>query len=548
MSRLSFCLLSALAGATPLACAQFQAPPSGGQLLREAQAAQRPPARDSEAALPGLEASPPEASLSGGPRMRLKAVRIVGAQTQSVDRLQALLADAVGQELDLSGLQALADRITAHYRAQGYALARAWLPAQEIRDGEVEITVVEACLDKLNLRVAEGLPTEGVRARLGHLREGEPLMSSALEGDLLALSDVPGVRVQTVLRPGESMGTSELDIEVMPGERLSGVVGLDNLGNRSTGELRGTASLRVASPFLFGDALEASAAYAGRGLGYLRVAWQAPWGAAGWDIGVAQSLMHYRLGGEFASLQARGSASDSTLYAIKSLQRRRDGRLRLELAFDRKRYDDEANGALAVKRVDALAVSVSGDRQAGEGSAWGSAGVVAGRLRLDPANVEADAQGHRTAGSYARLVLQGGGERALADGLAGSLRANAQWAAKNLDSSEKLALGGLQGVRAYPQGEASSDDALILSAELRWSLGAWRALVFADAAQGRLWHRGLPAERAVRKTLHGVGAGAELSLPQRVLLQLTVAQPTAGPPARRADRGARAWLQLGKAF
>ena len=113
-------------------------------------------------------------------------MRITGAQTQSTERLQALLADAVGKDLDLAGLQALAERITVHYRAQGYAVARAWLPAQEVRDGEVEIAVVEGRLDRLAVNVTGGLPAGEVRARLRHLREGEPLMTRAL----IALSNL----------------------------------------------------------------------------------------------------------------------------------------------------------------------------------------------------------------------------------------------------------------------------------------------------------------------------------------------------------------------
>ena len=50
------------------------------------------------------------------------------------------------------------------------------------------------------------------------------------------------------------------------------------------------------------------------------------------------------------------------------------------------------------------------------------------------------------------------------------LSARGQLASRNLDSSERLSLGGFSGVRAYPQGEASGDVGYTARAELRWLL------------------------------------------------------------------------------
>ena len=47
-------------------------------------------------------------------------------------------------------------------------------------------------------------------------------------------------------------------------------------------------------------------------------------------------------------------------------------------------------------------------------------------------------------------------------------RLDGQWASKNLDSSEKMALGGYAGVRGYAQGEATGDSAAILTVEGRY--------------------------------------------------------------------------------
>jgi len=46
----------------------------------------------------------------------------------------------------------------------------------------------------------------------------------------------------------------------------------------------------------------------------------------------------------------------------------------------------------------------------------------------------------------------------------------AQIASKNLDSSEKLYLGGASGVRAYPSGEGGGSEGQLVNLELRWKL------------------------------------------------------------------------------
>jgi hemolysin activation/secretion protein len=47
-------------------------------------------------------------------------------------------------------------------------------------------------------------------------------------------------------------------------------------------------------------------------------------------------------------------------------------------------------------------------------------------------------------------------------------RVHGQWASKNLDSSEKMSLGGESGVRGYAQGEGTGDHAAIFTGELRY--------------------------------------------------------------------------------
>ncbi|PGP54024.1 hypothetical protein CN998_33340, partial [Bacillus cereus] len=75
-----------------------------------------------------------------------------GNRVFATERLQPLLADLQGQELDLAGLRAAAQRITDYYQKQGYVLARAFLPPQDIENGLVRIAVVEGRYGRIEVQ------------------------------------------------------------------------------------------------------------------------------------------------------------------------------------------------------------------------------------------------------------------------------------------------------------------------------------------------------------------------------------------------------------
>ncbi|WP_318531834.1 ShlB/FhaC/HecB family hemolysin secretion/activation protein, partial [Pseudomonas huaxiensis] len=83
----------------------------------------------------------------------------------------------------------------------------------------------------------------------------DAVRSAELERSLLLLSDTPGVEVKSTLKPGASVGATDLLVDVTPGPLLSGSVDADNYGNRYTGEYRLGGTLNVNSPLGLGDRL-----------------------------------------------------------------------------------------------------------------------------------------------------------------------------------------------------------------------------------------------------------------------------------------------------
>jgi hemolysin activation/secretion protein len=542
---LRICQVVLACAAVPAAA--LAAAPGAAELLRDAPLPARALQLQAQV-LPRALAPDPALQAPGDVKIHLQSLRITGMRTIAEATLLALVEDAIGKDLDFAQLQALADHIGDHYRRQGYLLAQVFLPAQKIVQGAVQITVQEGHLGRVTLDTAAVDP-KVVQPWLYGLQTGEPLLSDTLEHDLLLLSDLPGVKVQSVLRPGATVGFTDLDVQVRADRSPHANLVLDNYGNRYTGDWRLTGHAAMGSVHEFGDSLDAIATHGFPGYNYGRLAWQQPVGSAGDQFGVAGSLMGYELGKEFSNLNARGHAVDLTVYGLSALQRSRARRVQAQAALDLKRFDDVANSARSIKQAQVLTLGLSAQNLHEAGAMSQLAGsVTLGRLQLDDISAASDDASLRTRGSYAKLAGQGEvscpwGE----SGLVSAVKLNAQLAAKNLDSSEKMGLGGPQAVRAYASGEGSSDDAVLFSTELRRAWGETQIKLFIDAARGQASHSApVDGSRGIqRASLAGVGVGLDMSLPAGVLLQTAVAWRVAGRASPDVDRNPRLWLLLG---
>jgi len=146
-----------------------------------------------------------------------------------------------------------------------------------------------------------------------------------------------------------------------------------------------------------------------------------------------------------------------------------------------------------------------------------NAALVLGRLDLSalPSAREQDRISAGTDGNFVKLEWGGGWSTLFGpDGrLDARLEARGQFANKNLDQSEKFALGGPAGVRAYGSSEALGDDGYLANAEIGYRPVEWlRAFSFYDFGRIRRYHHpwvdeSIPLDYA----LQGAGAGLSFS-------------------------------------
>ncbi len=528
--------------------------PNAGEILKTVPpSVPAPPTREDAQPFP----SPPaeRAPLKGAPgvTVTVKHIVISGNTAFPQDQLLPLVQDAIGKTLDFDGLMALAQRITQFYRDHGHLLARAYLPAQDITAGTLEIAVLEGRYGQIRLdnhsRVSDGT----LLRELDVLAPGQIVEAGPLEHQLLLLSDLPGTVVSSTLQPGATTGTSDLVLRADNAPALSGSASVDNWGNRYTGALRAAASMDWASPLGIGDRVDLYGMGSERGgTQFGRVAYDLPVSASGTRIGTAYSYLNYALGLDFSALGAHGNAEITSLYLSQPLARGRQDNSTLQVNFDHRLLRDfvDSTAGSDAKQANVVNLGVNGDHKntLGSLSSW-NATLTGGRLTLDPVTAAEDALAYRTAGDYYKLNAGTSHLQPLGTGWALYGALSGQWADKNLDMSEKFSMGGPTGVRAYPVGEAMADDAWLGTLEIRYALSAQIQLAgFADGGQARLNHSPLPTDITNQRNLSGLGLGAAWNSHTNLSLLTYFAWRTGEAPTSAPDRHPTVWAQLTQTF
>lgn len=503
--------------AVSLAQAQTPAlvPPTAGQVLRELQvpAPATPQIEPVQRAEPAQAAEDPNAA-----KVQVKSVVITGNQEIATAELTPLVSGLVGTPQTLAQLNAAARRITAFYRTRGFAVARALLPAQDITSGAITISIIEGRVSGYKVSNTSLLSDSVANAYIGDIKTGDVIRSDQIDRGLLLLRDTPGVaQSRATLQPGASVGTSELLIEVTPSDKVTGSVSLDNYGSRYTGEYRAGANLALASPLGRGDQLSFSALTAGSGLSFGRLAYQIPVGSDGIRIGAAYFDTRYKLGREFAALQAQGNANSTSIFAAYPFIRSQTRNLSGTLVYESKNLSDLTNVTTTDKKISLTSLGLAGSLQdafLGGGISSADLTAVMGNLNIGSAGaLTIDAASAQTNGSYNKVTYGLSRLQRITNSTQLSASFSGQQAGKNLDSSEKFSLGGPTGVRAYPSGEASGDEGFKGTVELRHSYNNnWQVTAFYDFGSiTKINKTPFGAAAANAKNLAGAGFGINAS-------------------------------------
>jgi hemolysin activation/secretion protein len=561
-------VVAVLSFASALAMAQQR--PDAGQILEQTREPLRlpPPAEDDVRPRP----PEPKPALPVSPTLKVRVTQFnfSGNTLFTEQQLREVAQEFVGKELDFEGLNDAATKVRAYHRERGYFLAQAYLPQQTIRNGVVEIAIIEGRVGQVELqrrpatRLAEWLLAGILNA---HLQAGDIITETGLEKPLLLINDLPTAAVTSEIRPSETVGAADLRVNVDRGVGLfNGFIDLDNHGSRFTGEWRLGASLNVNNPLTIGDQVTLRAFATDEDMYFGRLAYIVPVGFWGTRLGASVSKFDYRLEKDFADLKAHGEGLVKSVFAFHPIYRTRNTNLIGQFAYEDKRLFDRIDTTSTVEDrfIDSLKAGFVGDFR--DGLLGGGLNAFAltytqGDLRIAPSTVAAadidPTTGPRTVGTFRKWNYDYKRLNRLTDNASVLVALSGQQASKNLASAERMSLGGPNGVRAYPVGEANGDTGLLITGEARYIVpgvklfeGDVAALVFYDWGQVYVREKPLPTETQNKRSISGYGVGTSLGREGEFIIRASAAWRAEheAPQADKAKRDPRMWVQAVKWF
>lgn len=405
----------------------------------------------------------------------VRSIRIVGATHFSDATVKAFFTPLEGRTIVLDDLRQAAQKLEDLYRAKGFFLTRVFISPQQVRDGVLEVRVLEGYVGAAFVEAPNQPSRHHVEKFLQPVIGRRPAQFRDLEDRLLMINDTPGLSANSVLRQGADAGSSEILVTAakLPNSyRASfGNTGSETLGPTSYG-----VGATLNQPFARPGALDIDLSAAGGKLNELRsvsMRYASPVGHGGAVLTMGGLLAYARPGGAVAALEIR-----SRVISINS-------RLRVPLLRSRANsvYLD-SDLTVNRSRTEALGQPLIDDRTtvAQAGLTWQQVDWLKGTTTvtlaishglnlfgaIDRADPLASVQGFKP--DFTKLSYSLQRTQTLAPRLSFQFNVQGQYTADRLLSGELISFGGPQLGRGYDPSVVAGDRGVGLLGEVQYRL------------------------------------------------------------------------------
>lgn len=461
-----------------------------------------------------------------GKKTLIKGFKFTGVNSLKIEDLNNLLKNYENKELNFSQLTELASIITKYYRSKGFFVARAYLPVQNIKNNNniFEISIIEGNYNKFQLENKSNVQSDYIQNVLDNTKNrSKVITNNSLERTVLLVNETPGLLLSAVeVIPGDEVGTSNFLVKTDESSFYNGYLIGDNQGSRYTGKNRLMSGVTINSPARYGDELSFSGLMTnGSDLKNGNVGYMFPLGYDGLTgkFNFANTL--YNLNKIEGGYNGESKIFDFTLsYPI--LKTKAESLYVKSVLSSKKMKDYQENDITTDKDVKVLNLKLEHVKQTNvlglDGVMNSNLNLGLGRLQFnDVDSQDIDARGAKTQGRYEKI--EGNTNLSLQIDnnfmLSNSFAFQQALGNKNLDGSEDFSLGGINGVKVYPDGEFSAENGLMWNVELFRKLPeinsvSHKVSVFYDAATATMQDSSFDAEFR-RRTLQDMGLGYQMN-------------------------------------
>ena len=489
------------------------------------------------------ESEPEPAKAKKVRKFRVKKIRFEGNRIFGAEELGPLAATVEGKEISLADLKQLTRKIRELYQSRGYVLARAVIPPQKTKSGEVRIVISEGRYGQLKVQGNKYYSDRFVRRFFRSAYREGTVRAAPVHRSLLLLNEYTDLTVKSLFVAGKEKGTADVILQVKDRNPVHLTLDYNNYGTVFAGRHRFGVGISRANNVFDGDEffVRTTKPHPTEGDPFWQGGYSVPVNGRGDKVALSYANSAVLLGGDLQVLDIRGSAEV----------------IGITYQHPQVRKIAESQNWMAGLVGKTVKNFLFGDQQASQDD-----------LRILQLGVDGNILRGKGRTLYSAVCFQGLGD------LFGGVRSGAKWpdgtnrssrigsgndftrsnvdiyhirslnkksfmlfhgagqiASDPLPVSEQFALGGPDSVRGYIQSEFLGDEGYTLSAEFRRSIfdstqNHVQAAAFFDHGKATL-RKPLTGE-IPNKEFNGVGIGARASLFNHLTLRLDVAWPLEG--------------------
>ncbi len=417
-------------------------------------------------------------------RFVLQQVSFSASKILSADELRSVVAPYVGREVSVDELFALVKDVNALYRERKAVAARAILPPQKIEQGKVRIRLVEGQVGQVRLEGNDTTNDAFIIDRLDALQPGSLVFLDTLESELFYFNAVNDIELRAVLKPGETFGTTDYELQVVEPPRYDNTVFIDNAGREDVGLYR--LGFNHVNRSLLGHRDDLSfGGHIAEGTEALYAAYNFPLNDRGTRMGFSADYSEIEIiDGDLEPLDVTGDSINAGVFITHPLQVQRNGITNGYVGYSYKESFTDFDGVnlfstfvrtvtagVDIERNDISSSWFARFNATGAPNTWGNTDSFF-RVNADFSHIQVVANNG--------VLL---------------LRARGQWTADELmPSSEQFQVGGMSSVRGYPEGLLIGDEGYFGSIEYTFPVSEaarldptvnpfterWRGVLFFD--------------------------------------------------------------------
>ena len=408
-------------------------------------------------------------------KVLVKAYKITGINVMAAAELESNLAPYVGREMDLADIEKVAEVVAAELRDRGYSLARAYIPAQEIKDGTVEIAVLEGRVGDIIVKGNQNYSSEFIKRGLTAVVRDGAIKQSSLEKSLLVLNEYPDLKATAVLEAGKEPGMTDIVVTVDDKLPLHLSMDYDNFGTESVSKNRFGMEVNLGRFLIVeGSSLSLRGVIGSdpKSYHYGRASYLLPINSYGTKLGFLGYGGDFDVGQALAEFNITATTWGYGPYLTHPFIKTRTQNLTGEFGFESKDSTQFLLGSLLSRdKIRMLKAGLNYDWIDSTSRNFIALSVFQGLSDALGAMDNNDTKSSRFGADnrFTKAYINWARVQRVMDRVSILLRGSGQVSTRPLVATEEFYIGGADSVRGYPLGEFLGDDGYNVSTELRVS-------------------------------------------------------------------------------